>query len=46
VHVGDKRIVKFRPGVRFQDLVEGRRMMPPSGNCIQKDPKTPKAARP
>ncbi|MFD7499535.1 HU family DNA-binding protein [Streptomyces sp. NPDC059850] len=46
VHVGELRFVKFRPGARFQDLVAGRRTMPESGNCIQKDPKTPKAARP
>ncbi|MFI1830686.1 HU family DNA-binding protein [Streptomyces sp. NPDC020412] len=32
------RVVRFRPGVRFQDLVSGRRPMPQSGNCIQKDP--------
>ncbi|MEU0839506.1 HU family DNA-binding protein [Streptomyces sp. NPDC005962] len=46
VHVGELRFVKFRPGARFQALVAGRRAMPESGNCIQKDPKTPKAARP
>ncbi|GHJ28600.1 hypothetical protein TPA0910_30330 [Streptomyces hygroscopicus subsp. sporocinereus] len=46
VHIAARRVVKFRPGVRFQDLVAGRRAMPASGNCIQKDPKTPKAARP
>ncbi|MGW4081010.1 HU family DNA-binding protein [Streptomyces asiaticus] len=40
VHIAARRIVKFRPGVRFQDLVAGRRAMPESGNCIQKDPKT------
>lgn len=48
VEVAPTRVVRFRPGVRFQDLVAGRRTMPESGNCIQKDPKTPtsKAARP
>ncbi|MFI1163231.1 HU family DNA-binding protein [Streptomyces sp. NPDC020801] len=46
VEIAERRVVKFRPGARFQDLVAGRRAMPESGNCIQKDPKTPKAARP
>ncbi|MFE3216138.1 HU family DNA-binding protein [Streptomyces antimycoticus] len=46
MQVGTTHIVKFRPGARFKDLVAGRRAMPESGNCIQKDPKTPKAARP
>jgi DNA-binding protein HU-beta len=46
VQIAARRVVKFRPGVRFQDLVARRRAMPASGNCIQKDPKTPKAARP
>ncbi|MFB1042329.1 HU family DNA-binding protein [Streptomyces chrestomyceticus] len=41
VKVAERRVVKFRPGTRFQDLVAGRRAMPESGNCIQKDPKTP-----
>ncbi len=45
VKVAERRVVKFRPGTRFQDLVAGRRAMPESGNCIQKDPKTPNAAR-
>lgn len=42
------RVVRFRPGARFQDLVAGRRQMPESGNCIQMDPKAPasSAARP
>ncbi|MEU8560607.1 HU family DNA-binding protein [Streptomyces cyaneofuscatus] len=39
--VAPTRVVRFRPGTRFQDLVSGRRQMPESGNCIQKDPKTP-----
>ncbi len=46
VEVAERRVVKFRPGTRFQDLVAGRRAMPESGNCIQKDPKSPKVARP
>lgn len=46
VEVGESRVVKFRPGARFKDLVAGRREMPESGNCIEKDPKKPKAARP
>ncbi|OKJ55960.1 HU family DNA-binding protein [Streptomyces sp. CB02115] len=46
VEVAATRVVRFRPGARFQDLVAGRRAMPDSGNCIQKDPKTPKAVRP
>nr|WP_239086468.1 HU family DNA-binding protein [Streptomyces parvus] len=46
VEVAPTRVVRFRPGARFQDLVAGRRAMPDSGNCIQKDPKTPKAVRP
>ena len=46
IEVGASRGVKFRPGARFKDLVAGRQVMPESGNCIQKDPKTPKAARP
>lgn len=41
VKVDASRVVKFRPGKRFQDLVAGRRALPDSGNCIQKDPKTP-----
>ncbi|MGW3118571.1 HU family DNA-binding protein [Streptomyces sp. NPDC001107] len=40
------RVVKFRPGVRFQDLVAGRAPMPKSGNCIQKAPKTPREKAP
>ncbi|MER7047974.1 HU family DNA-binding protein [Streptomyces jumonjinensis] len=39
VMISASRVVRFRPGVRFQDLVSGRRPMPESGNCIQKDPK-------
>ncbi len=46
VEVAERRVVKFRPGARFKDLVAGRRAMPESGNCIQKDPKSPKVARP
>ncbi|WP_079038375.1 HU family DNA-binding protein [Streptomyces sp. NBRC 110028] len=42
VEIAERRVVKFRPGARFQDLVAGRRAMPESGNCIQKDPKTPR----
>ncbi|MFJ1994230.1 HU family DNA-binding protein [Streptomyces asiaticus] len=44
--VGASHIVKFRPGARFKDLVAGRREMPESGNCIQKDPKAPEVAHP
>ncbi len=43
VQVAERRVVKFRPGARFQDLVAGRRAMPESGNCIQKDPKSPRS---
>lgn len=39
VKVDASRVVRFRPGTRFQDLVAGRRPLPDSGNCIQKDPK-------
>ncbi|MFD5388520.1 HU family DNA-binding protein [Streptomyces sp. NPDC056669] len=46
MQVGPTHIVKFRPGARFKALVAGRRAMPESGNCIRKNPKTPKAARP
>ncbi|WP_413809709.1 HU family DNA-binding protein [Streptomyces sp. OE57] len=46
MQVGASYIVKFRPGARFKDLVAGRRAMPESGNCVRKDPKTPKVARP
>jgi DNA-binding protein HU-beta len=46
MRLGASRVVKFRPGARFKDFVAGRREMPESGNCIRKDPKTPKAARP
>ena len=42
VTVDAVRVVKFRPGVRFQDLVAGRADMPESGNCIKKAPKTPR----
>ncbi|MFK0279804.1 HU family DNA-binding protein [Streptomyces sp. NPDC090499] len=42
VTVDALRVVKFRPGVRFQDLVDGRTDMPESGNCIKKAPKTPR----
>lgn len=34
--------VRFRPGTRFRDLVSGRKPLPDSGNCIQKDPRTPR----
>lgn len=46
MRVDASRVVRFRPGARFKDLLAGRRAMPESGNCIQKDPKTPQAARP
>ena len=46
VELTARRIVKFRPGARFKQLVAGRRDMPDSGICIRKDPKTPKPARP
>ncbi|MEU0722902.1 HU family DNA-binding protein [Streptomyces sp. NPDC006140] len=42
VQVAARRVVKFRPGARFQDLVAGRGILPPDGNCIQKAPKTPR----
>ncbi len=41
MQVGPTHIVKFRPGARFKALAAGRRAMPESGNCIQKNPKTP-----
>lgn len=44
VHVDATRIVRFRPGVRFQDLVAGRADLPAVGNCIKKAPKTPREA--
>ncbi|MER6086859.1 HU family DNA-binding protein [Streptomyces bluensis] len=40
--VAASRVVKFRAGARFKDLVSGRAHMPESGNCIQKAPKTPR----
>ncbi|WP_431770863.1 HU family DNA-binding protein [Streptomyces cucumeris] len=46
MHLGKRRVVKFRPGTRFKEFVAGRRGVPESGNCIQKDPQTPKTARP
>ncbi|MDN0193941.1 HU family DNA-binding protein [Streptomyces sp. S.PNR 29] len=42
VTVPASRVVKFRPGARFQDLLDQRLPMPESGNCIQKAPKTPR----
>ncbi|MBZ9641377.1 HU family DNA-binding protein [Streptomyces sp. PSKA30] len=46
MHVDASRVVKYRPGTRFKEFVAGRRAVPESGSCIQKDPKTAKAARP
>lgn len=46
VELTARRVVRFRPGARFKQLVAGRRDMPDSGICIRKDPKTPKPARP
>ncbi|MEV4907091.1 HU family DNA-binding protein [Streptomyces albidoflavus] len=46
ISLGASRVVKYRPGARFKDLVAGRRAVPESGSCIQKDPKTTAAARP
>ncbi|BDM67546.1 hypothetical protein HEK616_10330 [Streptomyces nigrescens] len=46
MHVGASLVVKYRPGTRFKEFVAGRRAVPESGNCIQKDPQTAKAARP
>ncbi len=40
VHLGPSRVVKYRPGTRFKEFVAGRRAVPESGSCIQKDPKT------
>ncbi len=42
VTVAASRVVRFRPGTRFQDLVSGRACLPESGNCIQKALKTPR----
>lgn len=42
VHVDATRVVRFRPGTRFQDLVAGRAVLPADGNSIQKAPKTPR----
>ncbi|MEU7640970.1 HU family DNA-binding protein [Streptomyces sp. NPDC039016] len=42
VKVAATRVVKFRPGTRFQNLLTGRTPMPDSGNCIKKAPKTPR----
>ncbi|MFE7277940.1 HU family DNA-binding protein [Streptomyces sp. NPDC057623] len=42
VMVAATRVVKFRPGARFKDLLTQHRPMPESGNCLQKDPKTPR----
>lgn len=36
------RVVRFRPGARFKDLVTGRKPLPATGNSIQKAPKTPR----
>ncbi|MFF2650416.1 HU family DNA-binding protein [Streptomyces sp. NPDC058045] len=46
ISIGASRIVKYRPGARFKDFMTGRRAVPESGNCIQKDPKTATGARP
>ncbi len=47
VELTARRVVRFRPGARFKQLVvAGGRAMPDSGICIRKDPKTPKPARP
>ncbi|MGW2320163.1 HU family DNA-binding protein [Streptomyces sp. NPDC001680] len=42
VQVDAYRVVKFRPGARFQDLVAGRAALPADGSCIQKAPKAPR----
>jgi DNA-binding protein HU-beta len=42
VHVDATRIVRFRPGARFRDLVAGRAALPADGNSIKKAPKTPR----
>nr|WP_197972609.1 HU family DNA-binding protein [Streptomyces gossypiisoli] len=42
VKVAATRVVKFRPGTRFKDLVARRTPLPASGNSIQKAPKTPR----
>ncbi|MGZ0198871.1 HU family DNA-binding protein [Streptomyces sp. RM1] len=46
ISVGESRVVKYRPGTRFKEFVAGRRAVPETGSCIQKDPKTATAARP
>jgi DNA-binding protein HU-beta len=46
VELAARRVVRFRPGARFKQLVAGGRAMPDSGICIRKDPKTPKPVRP
>ncbi|WP_374195176.1 HU family DNA-binding protein [Streptomyces sp. ISL-1] len=42
VKVPASRVIRFRPGTRFRDLVSSRSPMPAFGNCIQKAPKTPR----
>lgn len=42
VYVPPACVPHFRAGVRFKDLVAGRKLLPASGNSIQKAPKTPR----
>lgn len=42
VKVPATRVLRFRPGARFKDLVAQRKPLPASGNCIQKASKTPR----
>lgn len=36
------RVLRFRPGAKFKDLVAGRQPLPASGNSIRKAPKSPR----
>ncbi|BBJ37643.1 hypothetical protein SSPO_003610 [Streptomyces antimycoticus] len=45
MQAGPMRVVRFRPGTRFNDLVSGLAPLPASGNCIQKTPR-PRARTP
>ena len=42
VRVPTTRVPAFRAGARFKALVAGARVLPESGNCIQKAAKTPR----
>ena len=40
------RVLRFRPGARFKDLVAGRQPLPASGNCIREGPQVPPPVTP